>query len=262
MSPTRRGSQGLTREALQSPATWGSRPRLRRAASCRPPPGTQPRALSPAPGLQNSKQPPPPRTAAPSSRGGEKPEAARPSAVGGGGGGSAPGGEDPRAAGPDRVGSPAGSARGARRGARERAATRRPRGAGGGQGARPPYLAAGGAAADADEEGLAAGGLLVLLQGLLAVPGHARAASARARASASRRWARPARGPRSSPAAAVGPGADSLRCPQRPRLTSPAGVSVMPLLQSGGQRAAIRPGGGGGAGAGSLRPPGPPRAAR
>lgn len=38
--------------------------------------------------------------------------------------------------------------------------------------ATPPYLAAGRAPADADQEGLAAVGLLVVLQGLLAVPGH------------------------------------------------------------------------------------------
>lgn len=36
----------------------------------------------------------------------------------------------------------------------------------------PPYLAAGRAPANADQEGLAAVGLLVVLQGLLAVPSH------------------------------------------------------------------------------------------
>lgn len=73
--------------------------------------------------------------------------------------------------------------------------------------ATPPYLAAGRAPADADQEGLAAVGLLVVLQGLLAVPGHGWRRP-------SSRCCRPTHAPRPRPRRAPPlPAAAAGRCP-------------------------------------------------
>lgn len=96
--------------------------------------------------------------------------------------------------------------------------------------ARARYLAAGRAAADSDQEGLAAAGLLVTLQGLLTVPGHGSSRGAATRLE--RGGLLPGAAARLPLPAAAAAAAS----------TSRARVSVMPLLQSGRRRAAIRPG--------------------
>lgn len=138
-------------------------------------------------------------------------------------------------------------------------------------GSAPPYLAAGRAPADADQEGLAAAGLLVALQGLLAVPRHgsrrpAPAACARPAARCPLPAARPAPGrcrvlppPAPEPVWGRRPGAAPSRA-RRGARSHPRALSVMPPGQSGGRRAAIRRGAGGGHLAPAPpRPPARPR---